>query len=89
MRTLHVGLRVADRDRSLAFYTSLGYEVVGEVSETHLGHLTMIKLPGDEFVAIELVHDPNGAAVATETGLSHLVRPDGHAVGMTAADFAE
>ena len=27
------------------------------------GHLTMLKLPGDEFVAIELVHDPEGAAV--------------------------
>ena len=56
MRTLHLGLRVADLDRSLAFYTALGYEIVGEVPETDLGHLTMIKLPGDEFVAIELVH---------------------------------
>ena len=37
MRTLHVGLRVADLDRSLAFYTALGYEVLGEVPETALG----------------------------------------------------
>jgi lactoylglutathione lyase len=77
MRTLHVGLRVADLDRSLAFYTSLGYEVVGEVPETDLGHLTMLKLPGDEFVAIEVVHDPHGATAdsdtATDTRLSHLV----------------
>jgi len=73
MKTLHVGLRVADLDRSLAFYTALGYEVVGEVSQTELGHLTMLKLPGDEFVAIEIVHDPNGAAVSTDTRLSHLV----------------
>jgi lactoylglutathione lyase len=28
MRTLHFGLRVADLDRSLAFYTAVGYEVV-------------------------------------------------------------
>ena len=34
MRTLHFGLRVADLDRSLAFYTAVGYEVVGSVPET-------------------------------------------------------
>ena len=59
MRTLHVGLRVADLDRSLAFYTAVGYEVVGEVPETGEGHLTMLKLPRDEFVSIELVHKPS------------------------------
>ena len=53
MRTLHLGLRVADLGRSVAFYTSVGYEVVGEVPETDLGHLTMLRLPGDEFVTIE------------------------------------
>jgi lactoylglutathione lyase len=73
MRTLHLGLRVADRDRSLAFYTTVGYEVVGDVPETDLGHLTMLKLPSDEFVTIELVHDPDGAPVDTDTRLSHLV----------------
>lgn len=73
MRTLHLGLRVADLDRSLAFYTALGYEVVGEVPETDLGHLTMLKLPSDEFVTIELVHDFHGAPVDTDTRLSHLV----------------
>ena len=72
MRTLHFGLRVADLDRSLAFYRALGYEVVGEVPETGIGHLTMIKLPGDEFVTIELVHQP-GADVVAGTGLSHFV----------------
>ena len=45
MRTLHFGLRVADRERALRFYAALGYEVVGEVPRTSLGHLTMIKLP--------------------------------------------
>lgn len=72
MRTLHLGLRVADLDRSLAFYTAVGYEVVGDVPDTDLGHLTMIKLPGDEFVTIELVHDPN-RAVIDGSRLSHLV----------------
>jgi lactoylglutathione lyase len=72
VRTLHVGLRVADRDRSVAFYTSVGYEIVGEAPETELGHLTMIKLPDDESVAIELVHDPGGAPLGGNQ-LSHLV----------------
>jgi lactoylglutathione lyase len=60
MRTLHVGLRVADVERSLAFYAGLGYEVLGNVPETEFGSLTMLKLPGDEFVTVELVHDPRG-----------------------------
>jgi lactoylglutathione lyase len=72
MRTLHVGLRVGDLERSLGFYTSLGYDVVGTVPETELGSLTMLMLPGDEFVAIELVHDPTGGWVEPG-GLSHLV----------------
>jgi lactoylglutathione lyase len=73
MRTLHFGLRVADLERSLAFYTAVGYEVIGSVPDTPLGHLTMLKLPGDEFVTIELVHDPGPGAVDISTGLSHFV----------------
>jgi lactoylglutathione lyase len=73
MRTVHFGLRVADLDRSLAFYTAIGYEIVGSVPETPLGHLTMLKLPGDEFVTIELVHDPTRGEVSVSTGLSHFV----------------
>ena len=55
MRTLHVGLRVSDLERSLVFYTSLGYVVVGTVEGTPFGRLTMLRLPDDEFVTIELV----------------------------------
>ncbi len=73
MRTLHFGLRVADPDRSLAFYTAVGYELVGSVPETPMGHLTMLKLPADEFVTIELVHDPTQGEVEVPTGLSHFV----------------
>jgi lactoylglutathione lyase len=72
MRTLHVGLRVGDLDRSLEFYQRLGYEVVGTVSETEFGSLTMLKLPGDPFVSLELVHDP-GVGTITPVGLNHLV----------------
>jgi lactoylglutathione lyase len=72
MRTLHVGLRVEDLDRSLAFYTHLGYDVIGTVPETGFGRLTMLKLPDEEFVSIELVHDPNGGPVEPG-GFNHLV----------------
>ncbi|HKQ00208.1 MAG TPA: VOC family protein [Actinomycetes bacterium] len=73
MRTLHFGLRVADLQRSLAFYTAVGYEVVGSVPETPFGHLTMLKLPDDEFVTIELVHDPRNGEVDIGSGLNHFV----------------
>ena len=72
MRTLHVGLRVEDLTRSLGFYTSLGYQVVGTVPETEFGSLTMLKLPNDEFVSVELVHEPNAGTVEPG-GLNHLV----------------
>jgi lactoylglutathione lyase len=72
MRTLHFGLRVADLTRSLEFYTGLGYEAIGNVPETEFGSLTMLKLPGDEFVSIELVHDPARGSV-DPGGLNHLV----------------
>jgi lactoylglutathione lyase len=70
MRTLQFGLRVADREVSVAFYTTLGYEVIGEVPDSPIGHLTMLKLPDDEFVALELVHDPS-AGETSAPGFSH------------------
>jgi lactoylglutathione lyase len=73
MRTLHFGLRVADLERSLAFYTAVGYQVVGSVPETAFGHLTMLKLPDDDFVTVELVHDPTKGGVDPGTGLNHFV----------------
>jgi lactoylglutathione lyase len=87
MRTLHFGLRVADLDRSLAFYTAVGYEVVGSVPETPLGRLTMLKLPGDEFVTIELVHDPN-QGIGVDNRLTHLVIKV-ESMEQTVADLAD
>ena len=72
LRTLHFGLRVTDLERSLAFYSAIGYEVVGSVPETPLGSLTMIKLPKDDFVTIELVHDP-AHKETVGSALSHMV----------------
>lgn len=71
MRTLHFGLRVRDLENSLSFYKTLGYEVVGEVPETPIGRLVMLQLPGDEFVSLELVHDPSTPIEPGNT-LSHL-----------------
>ncbi len=73
MRTLHLGLRVADPDRAVAFYTAIGYEVVGRVPETTSGQLTMLKLPDDDVVSVELVFDATGVAGDRGSGLSHLV----------------
>ena len=73
MRTLSPGLRVADLDASLAFYGALGFGVVGIVPETELGRLTMLKLPDDEFVTIELVSSTSGRQdVDLGNGMSHL-----------------
>jgi lactoylglutathione lyase len=73
MRTLHFGLRVADLDRSLAFYTAVGYEVVGTVPGTAFGDLTMLKLPDDDFVMIELVSGSSRDDAVGGGGLSHFV----------------
>ena len=73
MRTLHVGLRVSDLNRSLAFYAAVGYTIVGTVEGTPFGTLAMLRLPGDCFVTIELVHDPANGTAGPGTGISHLV----------------
>ncbi len=72
MRTLHIGLRVGEIEKSLEFYEALGYEVIGNVPETSHGSLTMLKLPGDEFVTVELVSDP-AREVRRGDNLNHIV----------------
>ena len=72
MRSLHFGLRVGDLDRSLEFYQNVGYDVVGTVPETDFGRLTMLKLPCDPFVSLELVHGP-GTGTILRGVCNHLV----------------
>ncbi|MEV6489333.1 VOC family protein [Actinoplanes sp. NPDC051633] len=72
MRMLQLGLRVTDLERSLAFYTALGYDKVGVVAETDFGSLTMLQLPDDPFVSLELVHDP-ARPVEDIRAVNHLV----------------
>jgi lactoylglutathione lyase len=72
-RTLHFGLRVADPNRSIAFYRKLGYEVVGSVPGTSFGDLTMLKLPGDDFVTLELVAKTGPGSTPAGGNLHHFV----------------
>jgi catechol 2,3-dioxygenase-like lactoylglutathione lyase family enzyme len=72
MRTLHLGLRVTDLDRSLGFYTALGYARLGHVPDTPFGSLTMLALPDDPFASLELVHDPTRPVTSTDA-VNHLV----------------
>ena len=71
-RTLHFGLRVTDADRSLAFYRKLGYEVVGTVPNTPMGPLTMLKLPRDDWVTLELV-SASGSSGRAGGSINHFV----------------
>jgi lactoylglutathione lyase len=73
MRTLHFGLRVSDLERSLGFYTAVGYTAIGTVEGTAHGNLTMLQLPGDDFVTIELVYDPAKGEAGPGVGINHLV----------------
>jgi catechol 2,3-dioxygenase-like lactoylglutathione lyase family enzyme len=72
MRMLHLGLRVSDLEQSLAFYTALGYAELGSVPATEFGSLTMLQLPDDPFVSLELVHDPE-RPVEDVGAVNHLV----------------
>ncbi|MEA2683003.1 MAG: lactoylglutathione lyase [Chloroflexota bacterium] len=72
MKTLHPAYRIADLGASLDFYTAVGYGRVGRV-DLHAGEsLTMLKLPGDAVVTLELVCRPTDGPVEIGTGFSHL-----------------
>ncbi len=71
MRSLHPALRVTDLSATLDFYLALGYVEVGRVDLGQGASLTMLKLPDDEVVTLELVHRPADGPVVTGTGLSH------------------
>lgn len=86
MRMLHLGLRVSDLERSLAFYTALGFAELGAVPETEFGSLTMLQLPDDPFVSLELVHDP-ARPVTDISAVNHLVVQTDD-LGSTIADLA-
>lgn len=73
MKTLHTAYRVSDLATSLHFYAALGYEEVGRVAIGGGESLTMLKLPGEDAVTVELVHRPADGPVVLGTGFSHIV----------------
>ncbi len=72
-KTLHTAYRVSDRTVSLEFYFRLGYREVGQVGAGTGESLTMLKLPGDEVVTLELVHRHVEGPVGPGGGFHHLV----------------
>jgi lactoylglutathione lyase len=72
MRTLHPAYRVTNLAASLDFYIALGYEQVGRVDIDDGVSLTMLKLPNDEVVTLELVHRTAEGPFDIGTGFSHL-----------------
>ncbi|MET8468906.1 VOC family protein [Streptomyces sp. NPDC006422] len=72
MKTLFVSYRVTDLDRSLAFYSTLGYVELGRVVAGDAGHLAILSFPGEPAASLELVHRPGAAPVEVGTGFDHL-----------------
>jgi lactoylglutathione lyase len=73
MKTLHTAYRVTDLTHSLAFYTTLGYRELGRVDLGDGNSLTMLSLPDEDVVTLELAHRPDDGDVEIGTGFSHIV----------------
>jgi lactoylglutathione lyase len=72
MKTLLIAYRVADLDRSLDFYTTLGYTKVGTVTLDGGDRLAILKFPDEPAATLELVHRPGGGRVDVGSGFDHL-----------------
>ncbi|MEU6106446.1 VOC family protein [Streptomyces flaveolus] len=78
MRTLFVSYRVTDLERSLRFYTALGYGVLGRVEAGDGSRLAILKFPEKTAASLELVHRPADGTVDVGSGVDHLaVQVDG------------
>jgi lactoylglutathione lyase len=71
MKTLFVAYRVTDLNRSLDFYTTLGYIELGRVALDDGGRLALLKFPDEPVASLELVHRPGGGRVEVG-GFDHL-----------------
>lgn len=72
MKTLFVSYRVTDLDRSLVFYTALGYAVLGRVEPGDGARLVILRFPGEPAASLELVHRPDDGPVDVGSGFDHL-----------------
>jgi len=71
MRTLFAAYRVSDLEQSLAFYTTLGYRVLGQVPFEDGSRLAVLGFPDEPVATLELVHRPGACLVGTG-GFDHL-----------------
>ena len=58
MKTILFALRVTDLDRSLGFYTTIGYETLSTIPLDGGATLVWLRLPDEPSVSLELVHRP-------------------------------
>src|SRR4051794_22555487 len=58
MKSILFALRVTDLERSLAFYTAVGYLNLGTVPFDDGSSLVWLRLPAEKSVSLELVHRP-------------------------------
>ncbi|GAA2324936.1 VOC family protein [Streptomyces kunmingensis] len=72
MKTLFAAYRVTDLDRSLGFYTALGYAVLGRVEGGDGTRLVILKFPDEPAASLELVHRPGAGPVDVGSGFDHL-----------------
>ncbi|GAQ51292.1 VOC family protein [Streptomyces acidiscabies] len=72
MKTLFVSYRVTDLDRSLGFYTALGYTELGRVEIGDGACLAILKFPEEPAASLELVHRPGAGPVDVGSGFDHL-----------------
>lgn len=71
MRTLFAAYRVSDLERSLAFYTALGYRELGRVGLDDGSRLAVLSFPDEPVATLELVHRPDAGSVEVG-GFDHL-----------------
>jgi lactoylglutathione lyase len=72
VKTLFVSYRVTDLDRSLGFYTALGYAELGRVECGDGARLVILKFPDEPSASLELVHRPVDGQVDVDSGFDHL-----------------
>ncbi|TDW23457.1 VOC family protein [Kribbella kalugense] len=70
MKTILFALRVSDLERSLAFYTTVGYLKLSTIPLDDGSTLVWLRLPAEESVSLELAHHPADGPVEV-SGFQH------------------